>query len=207
MKDQKVSTILGTIILIIFAATAAGFTLLCFKNYPVKNDVTLIVIPRQSLQKSGVIVDEPVGNWITCNNIKAKYQMKYPSDWERGLRGPHGFETKKDSNIENMNFGKHEIGSGFDYYIKIISFNTLDTEAVYKNSTSLEDFFSKMPGIIANSPIIETFILDNEKAVYLEKSPNPRVYVFHEHRIFELFGKNISQKTFDDFLSTFTFLD
>ncbi len=39
MKEQKVSTILGTIILIIIVATVAGFVLICFKNYPVKSDM------------------------------------------------------------------------------------------------------------------------------------------------------------------------
>jgi hypothetical protein len=207
MKDQKISTILGSIILIIIATTVTGFVLLCFKNYPVKNDIIPTVIPQQLVQESGVIIDEPVENWTICKNIKAKYLMKYPSSWERGINGPYGFESKKDCNIENVRFGKYKLGSGYEYYIDIESISMEGTEAVYKNSVSLEDFFSKRPGIIENSPIIEAFILDNEKAVYLEKSPNLRVYVFHNHRIFEIFGKNISQKTFNDLLSTFKFLD
>ena len=52
MKDQRVSTTLGTIILIIIATTVAGFVLICFKNYPVTSEVSQIVTPKKFQKKS-----------------------------------------------------------------------------------------------------------------------------------------------------------
>ena len=52
MKDQKISTELGATILIIIAATVAGFVLICFKNYPVKDDVISAVIPKEIHRKT-----------------------------------------------------------------------------------------------------------------------------------------------------------
>ncbi len=49
MKNQIISTSLGTIILIIIVATIAGFILICFKNYPVKSDIATIHIPTQKI--------------------------------------------------------------------------------------------------------------------------------------------------------------
>lgn len=45
MKDQKVSTSLGAIILVIIAATVGGFVLLCFKNYPISSDINSLISP------------------------------------------------------------------------------------------------------------------------------------------------------------------
>lgn len=162
---------------------------------------------KENLQDSGVNITEPIKNWKICKNIKAKYQMRYPSEWEMGVRGSYGFEPREECNIENMNFGKYDEYLSADYYIKITSLSMEDAGDVYKDCNSLEEYFDKRPGIIKNYPIIETFTLENEKAVYLEKSPNPRVYTFHNKRIFNIIGKNISQQTFDEFLLTFEFLD
>lgn len=52
MKDQRVSTKIGAIILVIIAATVGGFVLFCFKNYPVKYDVTQVVYSQKSQEST-----------------------------------------------------------------------------------------------------------------------------------------------------------
>ena len=50
MKDQKISTTLGTVILIIISATIGGFVLLCFENYPVVSDINSLLAPTIAAQ-------------------------------------------------------------------------------------------------------------------------------------------------------------
>jgi hypothetical protein len=198
----------------IISIVACGILVWQGSNMPIASDPIAIPTPQsdpqtqdQPSEETGIVVDEPVEEWKTCKNQENGYKVKYPSEWEIGIRGPYGFESRDECNVGNMNFGKYERGVGFDYYIKIESLRTQDMGVNYANVNSLEDYFEQRAGIVKNSPIIETFFLGNAKAVYLKKSPNPSIYSFHNKRVFQISGKNISQETLDDILSTFTFLD
>ena len=73
MKDQKISTMLGAIILIIIAATVAGFVILCFKKYPVESDIEPFVISQDkeknvhegTSEKSVSITNKGDRNYVT----------------------------------------------------------------------------------------------------------------------------------------------
>lgn len=68
MKDQEVSTTLGTTILIIIALTVVAFILLCVKNFPITTDVASIVIqPRLSQETS-----EQAGDVVKKNDVLQK---------------------------------------------------------------------------------------------------------------------------------------
>lgn len=69
MKDQKVSTILGTIILVIIAATIAAFVLICFKNYPVEDDVKTITFSERKIDTL---------NLQTYRNEEIGFEIKLP---------------------------------------------------------------------------------------------------------------------------------
>lgn len=91
MKNQKVSTTLGTVILIIIAATVTGFTLLCIKNMSIKTDLMPVVVQPQ-LQKKVVEVEKdkieilsmPMNrdDWKTYSNNTYGLVFKYPKNWE-----------------------------------------------------------------------------------------------------------------------------
>ncbi|MFA5986063.1 MAG: hypothetical protein WC819_01790 [Parcubacteria group bacterium] len=74
MKDQKVSTILGTTILIIIAATVAGFTFLCVKNTSIKTNIAPTVVQPRLSQKKGVLDD--------VNKNITKEDLLIASDWK-----------------------------------------------------------------------------------------------------------------------------
>jgi hypothetical protein len=222
MKDQKVSTILGTTILIIIAATAAGFVLLCFKNYSTTFDVKLAVIqPRERINKNkkedqnsaDIIVQKnaisTIGNWVECYNERSGYIIKYPEDWIIGLRGPFGFEKLDECTSSNLLISNSinvpvSIGS-VSIHIDVADMTGRGMK--YEGSKSLDDYFDKMPDVLTAQPIIREFLLNNEKAVYLADYPNPVVFIYHNNKVYEIDGKNITEQLFSDFLSTFVFLD
>lgn len=85
MKDQKVSTLLGTIILIIIAATVAGFVLICFKNYPIKNEIASGI---PGYMKKSMIEEDEYDKVADMKNDENLYvseefgiKFEYPEDW------------------------------------------------------------------------------------------------------------------------------
>lgn len=77
MKDQKISTTIGTVILIIISATVGGFVLLCIKKYPVNDVVEPIIIPSK-LISNGKIDD---AEWKVYTNDPYGFSIQYPSDY------------------------------------------------------------------------------------------------------------------------------
>lgn len=115
MKYQKISTLLGTVILIIIAATAAGFVLICFKNYPVTYNISKIVIPEELYRKTIFEKDpckltseekEELYSEIDIHNNQIASEVIY-SNPEKGIQsinlGKHGFIVNDDGSVS---FGK-----------------------------------------------------------------------------------------------------
>ena len=98
MKDQKVSTALGTAILIIIAATVAGFVLICFKNYPVEEGGSLAIIEHDKIDiessakneeddfqadVDGAFVSSPfVESWKQYTNQYRDHAISMPADFD-----------------------------------------------------------------------------------------------------------------------------
>ncbi len=218
MKDQKVSTILGTIILMIIAATVATFTLFCIKNSPVKTDVVPAVVQQRLIpsnekkQESNVEEDvdmqkealESFDEWNECRNEKFGYTINYPKEWIIANRGIGGFQKINQCNLGRLFFYYFNESSNQNP-----SFLTIDVSDVmmegttYEGSKSLADYFSK----VHMDGKFEYFVLDGEQAVRVENNLHSNVFVYHNNKIFHMYENNLTEQLFEFFLKTFKFLD
>lgn len=87
MKDQKVSTTLGAVILIIITATVAWFVLICFKNYPVKYHIESAIISENKNIKEDVKVEDELWNQLiqdskNNNLIRENFSISKVNDEE-----------------------------------------------------------------------------------------------------------------------------
>jgi len=161
------------------------------------------------MTEAGYVATEPVEDWSVCENKEMGYKVKYPSDWRMGTTlGGEGFTEKEGCDSDYVVFGDYKDDESYTYSIRIQSRDVFNTEEGYnyKNVTSVDEFLNSVL-TPPRSNFREKFILDGEEAVYREKSPDPTVYTFYNDRIVKISGTNVSQKTFDDFLSTFEFLE
>lgn len=72
MKDQKISTGLGTIILIIIAATVSGFVFLCYKNFSIDSEINGTIDPLVASRLNQKIAYKYENNAEKQNNSTKK---------------------------------------------------------------------------------------------------------------------------------------
>ena len=86
MDNKKISTSLGTILIIIFAATALAFVLVYENNRranEVKNDSVKVVENNKKIENNNEEIQKPLdtSNWKICRDDKNRYEFKYPANW------------------------------------------------------------------------------------------------------------------------------
>jgi len=210
--NQQISTKLGTIVLIIITLTVGVFVWKIGKDQEAAEQSQSVAIQPKTQQQgqtentnTGITIAEPVKNWKICHNIKGAYDMKYPSDWVFGMRGPFGYEQLKNCSSSLMIFSAYINSSGTGPSSIRIDANDQNQKggSNFKRSDSLDEYLQinfDLPSIKKETT------LKGERAVYVENFPNLRVLAYHHDIVFDISGTNISEQTFNDFLFTFKFL-
>ncbi len=213
MDNKKIPTRLGAVILVVIAITVGGFVWVYEKNQgSIATD-----IPTQAIQKKAqtaekvhpgktdekVAIAEPVEQWKTCRNEKAGYEVKYPSAWVLGLRGPYGFEELKDCTSTWMFFtNKFTVSTAGDISVSIDAIDMNQKGgANFKKSNSLEEYLQQNKNL---PPIEKESALFGEKIVWLKDNI---VIFYHNNTIFNINFSGLDEKFTNDFLSTFKFLN
>lgn len=205
---DKISTRLGTAILIIIAITAVMFVWTYEKGQDWGGITTQ---PQIIKKKSNVenVVTEPVKQWTTCKNVETGYQVSYPNSWSAYTKDGNSavlsncnnkaysivFFPGKEGSID-LNPTKTYIEVGYELM------NRDPKGFFYQTSTSLDEYLSR----VGHSQILKEVSINGEKAVVLDDFPNPIIVTYHDNKVITLSGNNISEKIFNDFLSTFKFL-
>jgi hypothetical protein len=214
--NQKISTSVGTAIIIIIAITV-GMFVWKYEEIQSKLEIQSQTSVQsneqqqlgQQIGKNEVVISEPIGKWRQCRNTKVGYEVKYPGEWETRTKNIGGIVKVDSCNTGQLIFTKST--SDYQAGSSSISITYEDmregTGLIFEGSKSLSDYFEKMPEMVKKLPIVKETLIDNERAVYLGNFPNPRVLTYHKDRIFDITGVDISEKTFTDFLSTFKFLE
>lgn len=205
---NKISTGAGTTILIITALTAVMFVW----TYEKGQDWGVVTIQPQIIQKKsnvGVVATEPAEQWTTCKNVKTGYQVSYPNSWSVYTRDGNSI-TLSDCNSTTYSL---VFFPGIEYSIGLnptktymeVSYELMNRDSgggFYQASTSLDEYLSR----VGHNPILKEISINGEKAVVFDDFPNPIIVTYHDNKIITLLGNNVSEKIFNNFLSTFMFL-
>ncbi len=156
-------------------------------------------------QSTQIISQEGTGDWKTCINTKYGYEIKYPADWKVWKPGaPEARLASCDENLHIIAFSPDFFGvpiekiQRFDIYV---SDQEDLKETIYKDIKSLDEFFSRNPNLLS-IPIVKEVNVDREKALQRKDS---KLFLFHNHSIFEFSFNNINESELNKFLSTFKF--
>lgn len=141
------------------------------------------------------------------------YKISYLSDWKmyQGAYGPPSsvLLSKCDGN-DDVVFASGDMWikpPGVKYFdIEISNQERLD-ETIYKGSKTLDEYFIKNPLILKTSPIVKETTINGERVVWLNDLPSPYFMFFHNGILFKIDGYNLNPELFNDFLSTFKFVD
>lgn len=173
----------------------------------IKNITSPVQQTPQKENNVGITIAEPIDQWKVCRNDQVRYEVRYPSEWGIYSRmGGVGIET--DCKGGNLTFSTKEDVDKTNYNINRanIAVDYSDTSSgsgfVYEGSNSLEEYLAK----VEHRPIIKETMVQGKQAVWIEDSPNPYVLFYNDNKVFEIRGQNISEQTFNNFLSTFKFL-
>jgi hypothetical protein len=202
MKNQKVSTGLGTIVLVIIAVTVGVFVWKVEKNQSdVQQPQNVVIESKPDKNTQGEVYKKPIdtSDWKVCKSEKYNYEFKYPSDWSINIPVNRTITDCNDQtsfiltpNIQTPDNNLNRVS----FYIK-------------KESETYDEFIATKK---SEFTIDREFLINNRKAVITNRK-GPRGLI----RSLTIFDNGISYglgtelQTSDDlfntFVSTFNILD
>ncbi len=161
---------------------------------------------QQTNQSTTVVIDEPIEKWEACRNEVVGYEVRYPNGWNTysrmgALGNPVSCDTRDPEFVISPEDGLHinKVFLGVEYR---------DTSPnlgyVYSGASSLEEYLTKLP--FGSGEIFKETLVHGKRAMWIKSNGSTAVLTYNNNKVFIISEKNVSDQTFDSFLSTFKFL-
>jgi hypothetical protein len=213
-KQQQVSTLLGTIIIVIFSITVGVFVWKVEKGQPdMQQPQNVVLGPKQNKDKQDEVTKEkPIdtSDWKVCRSEKYNYEFKYPSDWD--FQVPGNRVVKDCSNEDSIFVSPMGGGLGGIQHVVFGLTNDADVSNESNPIASLDDFLDKNPQILEDNFEIEKEILIQDEKALITKVKNKSILsdngliVFHKGYIYSFDANDVTKREFEVIIETFKFI-
>jgi hypothetical protein len=224
MDNKKIPTWLGTVIIIIFAATMGAFVWKYEKNQKTVEQSQNVIIESKPVeenkeqnnqQKDEIATPIDTSNWKTCKNITYNYEVRFPGDWKM-TQHPIVKPIDSCNNVDHLYIEKdiYTNAAGFivvDVFTKKQFQSTTSSSSAYLGVNNLDDYIKNNPVVFRKDILLKESFIQGERAIWTrtntaKKEVITAVYLFHDGTLYSITSNDVDQKTFEVLLSTFKFI-